>query len=216
MKVTHSLCVKEDLTWEVCAFDHKVDSISTPLSSIPRQLAVDSLQTLLTLVEETIICPGNPDAHFIDMMLSRKEHKILHDDGSVAAYIDDNFDVDGRSNSRTVRTSLCTIMVHNGVCPSCHSYRSTLRALHSRWSHKRSIPAKHTNNRYLRTPEKENKLKTLMLRAKMAETEVKHLKERINSSTLQHGVQVDQDFHDDLTSIMKSSNQTMLQDFPPG
>ena len=218
MKVSHSVTVKEDLTWEVCILAHQVDPNNSLLSSVPQQLDTSSLQRLLVLIEESSVCPGNPDEHFIEVMLSRKEHRILHSDGNVAAYVDDDFDVNinGTTANRTVRTSHCAIIVQNGVCESCHSYRSTLRSLHSRWTHRKSTPSKHTNNRYLSTPEKESKLKNLMLRAQVAEAEVKRLKERINSSTLTHGVQVDKDLHADLVSIMMNNNHTILQDFPPG
>lgn len=208
------------MTWEAFIFGHKlkVDPDSTPLSSVPQHLNVDSLHRLLKLVEESTICPGNPDVKFIALLSSRKDHRILHDDGSVAAYIDEGFDLDigGSIATSTVRTSLCTILAQGGRCHSCHHYRSTLRSLHSRWSRKSSIPAKHANNRYLSTPEKETKLKNLQLRAQAAETEVKRLQVRIRDSTLRDGVCVDADLHQDLASIMESNNATVLQDFPPG
>lgn len=218
LKVTHSLTVHEDMTWEVFVFGHKVNCIHTPLSIIPQHLNADSLLRLLKLVEKSTVCPGNPDMRFVELVSSRKGKRIMSGSGTLKAYVDDGFDVvmDGKVFCSTVRTAACTILSCGSKCNSCCQYRSHLRSMHSRWSRKRSIPAKNGNNRYLTTPQKANKLKSLQVRAQTAEKEVKRLKEAITESTARDGVQVPPDLHDDLSSIMESNNDTVLQDFPPG
>ncbi len=131
---------------------------------------------------------------------------------------DDRFDVrfKGKIFSSTICTTSCTILTHGSKYLSCTRYRSDLRSLHSRWSRKRKTPSKNENNRYLRTSQKENKLRMLQARAQAAETEVKRLKSRIEESTMQHGIQVDPELHQDLSSIMESNNESVVNEFPQG
>ena len=76
--------------------------------------------------------------------------------------------------------------------------------------------SKFTNNRYLKSPEKAEKLRTLQKRAGAAEREVKRLQEAIEKLTLEHGVIVEQDLHDDLVAIMGSNNEDIRSQFPEG
>ena len=120
------------------------------------------------------------EINFIDLVTSRKGKVILCGTGTVKAYIDDGFDVHikGRVFHSTVCTASCTIISHGDKCHQCHQYRSQLRSMYSRCVWKQHKPAKTSNNRYLNTPEKERKLKTLQVRARRAEIELKRLGEK--------------------------------------
>ena len=116
----------------------------------------------------------------------------------------------------TVRTSSCSLVIMSGRCESCKSYRPILRAKYSRWLKKTSSPCKYTNNRYLTTPQRQKKMKTLQYRAYSAEREVVRLKERINRSTDSKGIVVDDSLNDDLSKIMEESNSSINEHFPEG
>ena len=218
MKVTHSLTIHKDLTWEVFVLGHRVCGAGSCLCHIPCHLSADSLSNLLRLLEKSTICPGNPDERFVELLSSRKGHRIESDSGTVRAYIDDGYDVwlNGRVFSSTVRTASCTILTGGNRCISCSQYRSHLRSLHSRWVRKRKSPAKKANNRYLSTPQKETKLKMLRERVVAAESEVQRLKLSIEESRKQHGVELDPLLHQDLSSIMEANDTAISNEFPPG
>ena len=74
---------------------------------------------------------------------------------------------------------------------------SQLRAMWSRWSKRVSVSAKHTNNRYLNTPQKKRKLEQLQVRTSNAEKEVKKLQERIDQCAECNGVQIQPSLNDD-------------------
>ena len=69
--------------------------------------------------------------------------------------------------------------------------------------------------RYLSSPRKVEKIRSLKVRAH-AEKKVKRLKLKIRESTEKHGIVVHSDFHQDLSSIMESSNEMIVQEYPPG
>lgn len=218
LRVTHSLTVNEDLTWEVFVLGHRINAAKTCLRHIPSHLGVDSLSRLIQLAEGSNVCPGNPDERFVELISSKKGNKITSRDECTKAYIDDGYDVKfkGKIYTSTVRTTSCTILSHGSRCVLCNQYRPLLRSLHSRWLRKRKNPAKQVNNRYLSTPQKEEKLRMLQVRAQAAEIEVRKLKKKIEESKLQHGVQVGPELHQDLSSIMESNNEAVLNEFPEG
>jgi hypothetical protein len=86
--------------------------------------------------------------------------------------------------------------------------------MYSRWLKKVNSPPKFANNRYLTTPQKQKKLKSLQVRAYSAEREVQRLQEKIMKSTERSGVTVA--FGDDLLAIMEESNAHVEKNFPEG
>ena len=148
LRVTHSLTVNEDLTWEVFVLGHKINAAKTCLRHIPSHLGINSLSQLLQLVEGSNVCPGNPDERFVELVSSKKGSKITSGDECTKAFIDDGYDVNfkGKVYTTTVRTTSCTILTPGAKCLSCNQYRPLLRSLHSRWSRKSKTPAKQGNN----------------------------------------------------------------------
>ena len=211
-RVTHSVIVFEDLTWAIFVHGHVSNNPS--FCSIPVVLDYSSLLNLLQLLDAlTILCPGHPDASFVSMAKAFKEAT----NPEIKAYLD-MFPVKlgDAPYPATVRTSSCSLVIMSGRCESCKSYRPILRAKYSRWLKKTSSPCKYTNNRYLTTPQRQKKMKTLQYRAYSAEREVVRLKERINRSTDSKGIVVDDSLNDDLSKIMEESNSSINEHFPEG
>ena len=64
-----------------------------------------------------VVCPGNPDQRFIDLVTSRKGKVILCGTGTVKAYIDGGFDIHNDIKGRVFHsTASCTIISHR----DCH------------------------------------------------------------------------------------------------
>ena len=89
----------------------------------------------------------------------------------------------------------------------------TLRAVYSRFVRKTSTSSKFANNRFLDTPQKAEKLKSLQLRAKK---EVQRLRLIINESSDSIGVNVDESLHCDLLQIMEKENSSIKNHFLNG
>lgn len=184
MFVSHSLTITSDLTWKAYVSGHDVTSkiiVQSPLSAISRQLNSQSFSVLLQLLDTIRVCPGHPEIKFQQMSMERKG-KFLSTDGRVVAYEDAGFAVslNGEVFDRTIRTTDCDVIFHEGKCLSCQSFRPTLRAMHSRWLKRpRSpkTPQKSTNHCFLNTPEKLKRIEKLQARTSLLEKEVKVLKE---------------------------------------
>ena len=88
--------------------------------------------------------------------------------------------------------------------------------MYSRFVHKATTSHKFANNRYLDTPQKAGKLKSLQARASVAEKEVQKLRLRIKESAESIGVNVDEPLHCDLLSIMEKENDSVKDKFPEG
>ena len=135
--ITHTLLVNVDLSWELFVHGHKVDAGNTKvLSSIPFTLiSFSSFRQLLDVIQSSTVCTGNPDPHFVGMIVSRKG-KLLSPNGEIKAQLDSGFPVaNGKQTySKTVRTINCELLVNGEKCINCSKYRCTLRSLHSRYS----------------------------------------------------------------------------------
>ncbi len=216
--ITHTLVVKNDFTWKLIVHGHEVLHLSTPLlSTIPEHLNKQSLAHLLTVIDSLKVCPGNTDERFIEMAKSLKG-KFLTKSGEVRAYIDSGFPLSINKTvvSTTIRTNGCEIVTIGERCSKCDNYRGQLRMAHSRHSRKSSDSQKFTNNRYLNTPQKTKKLKSLQSRASVAEQEVKRLKLKIEKLTTLNGVIVDEPLHQELNNIMSEQNESIESKFPEG
>ena len=196
---------------------HCLNKTNTPLlSTIPDHLNVASMRELVSIIDKAMICPGHPKLEYMEMAKARKG-TFTGQDGTVKAAVDTHpVQHGGETFTSTVRTAKCSLLTDSPLCCCCKAYSPTLRAMYSRWSHKSNSVSKFTNNRYLKSPEKAEKLRTLQKRAGAAEREVKRLQEAIEKLTSEHGVIVEQDLHDDLVAIMGSNNEDIRSQFPEG
>ncbi len=123
----------------------------------------------------------------------------------------DSISCGGSVVSTTVRTSACQIIMAQGRCSACKDYRMQLRVLHSRWIKK--TPQKFANDRFLNTPQRKKKMKSLQTRAVVAEQEVIRLRAIIEKSTSTNGVIVDVPLHEGLNSIMSEHKDSIEKQF---
>ena len=209
--VSHSLLINKDFTWTLHVLGHEIEKHANDLiRDIPDRLNISSFSNLLSLLDSANICPGNSQSHFVEMANSRK-----------GTFMSANKQPVAKLEDSTIRNIDCHVLTDKYKCTRCKSYEPTLRALYSRWSHKKETTSpsrisKFTNNRYLDTPQKIGKLKSLQEKSNAADRVLKKLKEVIRSSTENSGIVVDNNLHSDLLNIMQSNDKSIEDTFPAG
>ena len=142
ISVTHSIVVSQDLSWTLTAHGKEVDPQMCSVSSgTPTTLTTATLQTLLSVLHKANICPGHPDQQFLSMLEAKKGKLLSRDGHAVMAYEDSSAPVtlNGEEYLKTARRSLCELVVNGTKCPSCVSYRNTLRKSYHRWLKQKCI-----------------------------------------------------------------------------
>ena len=220
--VTRSVTVNNDLTWCIHVHGQALDpSKCSALKNFPVTINTKAaLNQLLKLVDGLSICAGHPDQHFLDLADSRKG-KFQSITNSTVAFTDTTYPVflNGEVYPRTIRTTACEILVHGPKCEACKKYRSSLRSLHSQWVHQlktnsenHTAVSSHTNYRYLRTPQRKERMSKLRAEVKTKRNEVERLRSRLKEVTEKRGICVEKQLEDDLQTIMlEKTNEVCSQ-----
>lgn len=167
LSVTYCLMINSNLSWTLSVHGMKIDAHVRPfLSTISTKLSKKSyVQQLLSLLDNSMVCPGHPDEQFMEMAKAKKGN-LLSRDGKVVVRVDDYSPVtlNGDTYQVTLRFHNCEVLVSNDKCPKCVSYRSTLRKMRHRWSKQKSLTPtcrqssrSKINIRFLNTPKKKKK-----------------------------------------------------------
>ena len=219
--MTHTLLVNDDCTWKLFICGHEVKPITDgPLNAVPVTLNQESFINLISIIDQCKVCPGNPDTHFIELGNSRKG-KFETSGGEIKARIEEGFPVTLKESvyTSTVRNTNCHILIHGEKCINCHKYRPQLRAMYSRYNQSKHKPhtvsSKYINNRFLKTPEKNEKLKNLQTKVCTVEKELKNLESKINKLNSM-GISVDEPLHQDLLEITEQHSNSIMEKFPAG
>ncbi len=95
------------------------------------------------------------------------------------------------------------IVAGDAKCNACKAYRSTLRALYSRYTKQKSklgtSPTSHVNIRYLKTPERQKRFKNLKAKVKAASRKLANLESKIREDMAVNSIQLDEQLS--LTSL---------------
>lgn len=220
--ITHSLSVNADLTWILHVHNHLViPQNCAALQSVPETLTTENLHTLLRQVDVLNVCCGQPDSHFMSMVQCKKG-KIVSAGGEVKAYIDDYAPIalGDSCYQATIRTTSCEFLTSGNKCSTCKNYRDTLRAMHSRWVRRNacdmSSPTSHSNERYLNTPQRKQKMTKLKKRLITAEKQVSILNDKIRKFSQRQGESVDSALHSGLLSLMNDSTEVVKNTYAEG
>jgi len=158
-------------------------------------------------------------------MVEAKKGKLFSSSGDIAAYIDSNaaVELNGQSYGATVRSVKRQILTSGTKCPECVNYRDTIRSIHHRWQKRlNSSPSQltsthsHVNDRWLKTPERKEKVSKLRQRVRSAEGMVKYMKAKIAASTDELGTHVDDSFHKALEQIMLEQSPRIKKKYSKG
>jgi hypothetical protein len=217
---THfSLKILPDLTWTLFVNNSNVNyGNCSALESVPSVLNTDSLSQFLSKLDKLNVCIGQPDTHFVDMLVAGKKGKIVSSNGKIACYVDKiPVVVDGQMYPQTVRTTNCEVICTNHKCSSCKKYRATLRSIYHRWSRRSESSGSSSsfgNDRYLNTLEKKKKMSKWRKRAQFAETTLLKLRDKVRMLTENQGEIISQDMHSDLLEIMKQNTKKVNDTYP--
>lgn len=73
--ISHSITINSDKTWSACILSK---DLRPHLSeTYPSELPLDLLHDLVEAVDAYKICPGNPDDHFVEMVMQHKDGKVM-------------------------------------------------------------------------------------------------------------------------------------------
>lgn len=220
--ISHALTIYSNMTWKLSVHGHDVTT-SAPLQML-ENVNVTEITRAISSLETLSVCPGHPDPHFVDMVSSKKG-KVISPSGNVAAYIDCNAAVTlkGQTFGQTVRSSNCKILVPNGKCSACVTYRDSLRAMHHKWTKRQDeSPSKvtsthsHVNERWLNTPQKKTKLARVKLRLRASEKKSAYMKEKIKEILSEKAVEVDNQLHEGLNKIMDENARQVHEKYEEG
>ena len=184
---THNVIIEADYSWTVMVHGQTVDPKKCAiLAAFPQHLGHQTLQELVKVVDSANVCCSNPDSHFVSL-LEDKKGKIVSTKGSISAHLDAfaAVSMNGEVFTKTVRTTSCEILSKEQKCQCCILYRDSLRAISSKRKKKHPFQAddslsKHTNERYLTTPEKKFKKTALREKANSCEKKLLTLKARVS------------------------------------
>ena len=188
---------------------------------MPEQLTPLTFLHLVNTVDTLRVCSGNPDDQFVDAVTSKKgvvKSKL----NTIIAHLDTAAPVtcDGTLYMSTVRRCDCEILTTDVRCVTCKAFRPSLRKICLRTSGRSSSAVtdttSHVNVRYMNTPEKREKISKMKRRVSAAEREVVKLQNRIETLTQEYGETVDEDFHEDLLSIMQTNSKQVRDAYPEG
>ena len=142
---------------------------------------MDVLEKLLSTIDHLHVCAGHPDKHFLEMAEDRKG-KLMSSNGSVAAYVDKaaSVELNGQTFGATLRSTKCQLLTSASKCSVCVAYRDSVRSMYHQWlksSRKQSLcgsTSSHVNDKWLRTPERREKVQKLKKRVRSAENSVQY------------------------------------------
>ena len=187
--------------------------------SIPDQINVQTLTTLLLEIEKLNVCPGHPDKQFVHMA-NEKKGRLLNSSAEIAAYIDREHTIyySGESYSETVRTSNCQLLTDKHRCSNCVRYRDTIRCMYHRWIKQQDEPKvvnthSHANERWLNTTEMKQKTKQLKSQLRTTQKRNVYLEQKIKEAIDKKSIEVDKELNNGLVNIMKEHSNQINQQY---
>ena len=175
------------------------------MHKIPKVLEEKDASNLISKLNGLNVCVGQPDTKFVDVCIA-KNGQILSRNNQVVAYLDSTTCVsaDGEIYARTVRHSQCEMLVLGSCCKKCADYRDNLRVIsrnHS-LSKKRIKFSKHTNFRYMKSPQKKRRLKLLQQSLHNKKRQLQRLKSKLKKLMAKEGVEISEELQSDLQVVI--------------
>ena len=223
-RVTSTLNIYSDKSWDVFIFDRKVPRENSLLSGFPDYISSSSKATeLLDTIHGAFMCPGNPDEKFVNMC-SKRGGEVRGDrgHGDVVAYVDSTSvtDSDGKSFCCSVRRTDCQLLCSlPGRCKSCSGFRSSLRKTLSRQqkesTHDCTLSSSHTSYSNLSAKEKDARMRNLHHSYKLASQQVTALKEKLKRQIEVQSLTLHEEDASDMDAVIKEVTPIVKENFPP-
>ena len=185
MVISRILIITRNLSWLVYVDNHLLAPSNDVLSAFPPTLNTNVLLSLINCLHTSNVCSGNHDDPFITLA-RQKKGTFLSVDGKIVAVLQESFCfvVNGEMKSSTIRHINCDILLakEKVICPSCTTYRNTLRALVSKSIKSPSSPlSSYVNLRFLRTPQRKAHLTILQKAIRNKNRQLKRLRVRLKT-----------------------------------
>ena len=121
----------------------------------------------------------------------------------------------------TIRHAQCSILVPTTTprCARCTEYRHSLRSMRARSTkppEEETASSSHINYRYLSTPEKLERMKTLHRTNRAARMKIERLKVKLKNAIDNKGVSLDREVTYDLHQVMEEEEEKAMSDVQPG
>ena len=112
----------------------------------------------------------------------------------------------------------CEVLIKpevNRRCEYCKNHRKSLSAMACRTQKdKRTDPSSHTNYSYLNTPEKNERLSRLHQQSRTLSIRVSYLQQRLSSVTIEHGITLTDNLHQDVVKIATANTKNVYCNYP--
>ena len=231
-----SLSISTDLTWTVRVGSSAINCRHDLFCGYTTVITcLDQLIRLLSCIDNSTPCVGNPDTKFSALV---QRHKgcfrsisgkslpsymscvlylfiIILTVGTIVAVFDTR-----PLPAPTIRHQECSLLIAKGSvrCAICTHYRHSLNAMlgRSKSTEDKVATTSHTNYRYLSTPEKHQRMALLHKENRVAGMKVKRMKEKLNQFLERSGVQLESSLSSDLCQIMDKEEQHALKGIQPG
>ena len=206
------------MAWTLFIHGKKVDTKNC--TAIRAYEAYCNANELISKIDSLNVCAGHPESRFSEISKARKG-KFKSSNGNLIAFTDDYCPVslNGETYDSTIRTVKCELLVSGVKCEACKEYRSTLRSMchrHAQGSTSSSAVSSHTNYRYLKTPERKERISKLKAELDHSKREIDRLKAKIKSLQEDGGVCIDDKLEQDLQTIMEEKTDEIREMYPPG
>ena len=222
--ITRSVAFQSTGTWAISIHGKEIDAAQCPaLSGFPRAITTcDSISSFLTSLGSLHICCGNPDQKFIPLADSRKGVFKNQRGTAITAYREHSYPV--RDKSARYTSTICSSNCHfllateGYQCSSCQQHRRTLLTLLNRLGKGETETAKlsSTNLRYLTTPEKKEKYKSMRSTIVSQSHENLHLRKELSAALQKLSVTLQEGLCDDIAQIARENEDTLDSLIPDG
>ena len=219
--ITHCLEVKKGMVWTLFVHGKKVDTENC--TALRTYASHHNVNELVARIHSLNVCAGHPETRFSEISKARKG-KFNSSSGDLVAFTDDYcpISLNGETYDSTIRTVRCELLVSGVKCEACKDYRSTLRSMchrhdtHVQGSTSSSAVSSHTNYRYLKTPERKERMSNLKAELDHSKREIDRLRAKIKDLQENEGVCIDDKLEQDLQTIMEEKTSEIRDKHPPG
>lgn len=184
------------------------------LHKIPSILTEEALKDLLRQLDQLNISAGQSDAKFVEMCEARNGKFFARNAREqVVAYLDigRNVTVEGNTYAKTIRHSECELLVPGSQCQTCVQYGDNLRSMYRSYSLSNKVN-KHTNLRYLRSPQKVQRIKALWSALRNKQRQLQRLR-KLELLTYKEGLDVPEDLQQDIGEVI-TQHQPVIAKLP--
>lgn len=201
-----TVIVLVNLTWQLFVGNQLIKAELVPcLSSIPNVIGSSGdVQIILDILQSQKLCPGNPDAKYVDMVNSRsKKGKMVSRKGQsvITAFVDSSkgIEINEQIYQSTVRTCDCAIIIpvtSTRRCEKCIKFRDTLRSSYANYIKQKDDAAKtdsssRVNMRYITTPQRKSRVVRRTRQVGLQTRRIQNLEAKLANLIRKKGLTVD-------------------------